>query len=1030
MPKKIVDETLKFEVIINGDKAQKEFGQLERATKKLIDRNEDLEKQAKKLEKSRKDNREAIKKLRDEIDRNNKTIQGNEARMKELTKEIGLNNLSMRQLGREARKLNGILSNLDPNTEEWQQYNKELKAVKGRMSELREEMKPVNESLDDNMELWGGMSAAVGQFFFALNSGDAQAAKAALLSIVELLKNAGKASLAFIATPIGAFIAVLAGIGLAAKEWFNYNNQARQAIILTQEITRLQGEQANAARLQARAISDTFNVDFVETLKTAKVLAKQFNISFTEALEEIEQGLINGQRNNTEFFDSLREYPTFFASAGFSVSEFRKTVEAGYDLGIYQDKLPDAIKEVDLSLREQTKSTVEALENAFGAAFTKRILNQVKNGEITTKEALIEIAKEAEKTGLNVQQNAQLTADLFRGAGEDAGGAIVVLDAFNTALGETEEALSPLEEMIKEVAEANQELAKAQDEALRSENYVAMANEVELFWIKVKTGFFQGIKFITDQFSKFNEWFLKFTASNIATIANFPSVVRESFSEIKNSLGNLGRSFMGLGSIIKKVMTGNFEAAREEFKDSKELWEHEIENLTSTGSEALKKISKIREKASEFVGKELEKRRKAAAAQIELEQNGGSQPKEGDRKTINGIQYIFKNGQWVRVKTGGGGKGDDELTAEDKKILNSKKRLGQLLDDFEAERKLQEELKKVEESQRAEEEEILKIEQKFKKLEEQAAGDSELLSRLEAEKQAQIQDVRDKYADIQLEKDKELRKKLDDASKKFQESQIEAETKLAQAKANAQQAGLNILKRVFGESSALGKAIFAIQKALAIKGIIAETAKANAMVMSNLAIANAKALAAFPLTSGQPWILTNTTAAKATLAANNAASKINIATIAAETVAGMAGFEDGLYPVKRHDGKKFNARFGGAPTTQIVGSPTTFLAGEMPEMIIDPKTFKQMDPAITDYILHLAGKPTPGFESGMYPAGGHQNEDLLQKVNTTIAQLNETISKGVIGHIHWGFDAARNQQQMEERLRKIRNNAKVDQNAV
>ena len=52
----------------------------------------------------------------------------------------------------------------------------------------------------------------------------------------------------------------------------------------------------------------------------------------------------------------------------------------------------------------------------------------MSSGAITTKQALEEIAAESEKAQLSQQQQAQLTADVFKGAGEDAGGALKILE--------------------------------------------------------------------------------------------------------------------------------------------------------------------------------------------------------------------------------------------------------------------------------------------------------------------------------------------------------------------------------------------------------------------------------------------------------------------------------------------------------------------------------------------------------------------------------------------------------------------------
>ena len=73
----------------------------------------------------------------------------------------------------------------------------------------------------------------------------------------------------------------------------------------------------------------------------------------SEANAIIAQGLADGGAKNNEFLDSLGEYDEFFASAGYSAKEFIDILNTGYDLGIYNDKLPDALKEADLALKEK-----------------------------------------------------------------------------------------------------------------------------------------------------------------------------------------------------------------------------------------------------------------------------------------------------------------------------------------------------------------------------------------------------------------------------------------------------------------------------------------------------------------------------------------------------------------------------------------------------------------------------------------------------------------------------------------------------
>src|SRR5690606_31531066 len=109
----------------------------------------------------------------------------------------------------------------------------------------------------------------------------------------------------------------------AAKEVWDYNASTKESLILTEQFTGLTGASADAIRQQAQALTDTFKgTDFTENLKAAQKLVENFGITYEEAFDQISRGLANGGLANDEFFDSIREYPVFFAKAGYSVQEF------------------------------------------------------------------------------------------------------------------------------------------------------------------------------------------------------------------------------------------------------------------------------------------------------------------------------------------------------------------------------------------------------------------------------------------------------------------------------------------------------------------------------------------------------------------------------------------------------------------------------------------------------------------------------------------------------------------------------------
>lgn len=375
---------------------------------------------------------------------------------------------SLKGVTRAISQTRNELANLDSSAANYEsevrRLSAQLRTLTERQTELREELSMTNNEMNALQDTWKDLIAA-------LLAGDILAVQTGILALRGAIMSTGRALLAFIATPLGAFIVGLIAIGAATREWLQYNEAVMKANQLTNSITSLTGYELDSVRLKASTIAKTFDKEYEEIINVAKTLVKEFGVSYEEALDTIEEGFIKGGSANDEFLESMREYPTFFAAAGYTVSEFQNLINTGIDLSIYQDKLPDAIKEFALSMNEQNKSTRDAMVNAFGEEFTKKLFAGVKDGSISVKDALSLVANEAQKVGINAQQAQQLTADLFRGAGEDAGGALKIFEAVRLSIENQVRPLTEAEKATKDLADSYEELAVAQEEALKADGY-------------------------------------------------------------------------------------------------------------------------------------------------------------------------------------------------------------------------------------------------------------------------------------------------------------------------------------------------------------------------------------------------------------------------------------------------------------------------------------------------------------------------------------------------------------------------------
>ncbi len=522
-------------------------------------------------------------------------------------------------------------------SDNWQEAAKNLSQYKKLMDDAKKEQQEFIDQMQSDEEIINEFTDSVGSLFTGFKKGNYQEIKAGFNGIATSIKGVGKATLSLLTSPIGMLVSVLAGIGLATKEWAEYNKKIWETQKLTEQVTGLVGEQAHSVRLHAATLSEVMDQEYKKILETANVLVKKFEISWTEALQTIEDGLIEGGVVNEEYLDSLNEYAPFLADAGYSINEFKNIIAAGYDLGVFKDKLPDALKEFHIAMTEQNDTTRDALDNAFGIKFTDKLFKGIESGTKTTKQALQEIIKESKKYGLSVQQQQQLTADLFKGAGEDAGGALEIFKAVNTALEAQEKVLTPLQKMLKETTQAHHELAAAKDEALRSDDYVAFAGELDIFWKKIQTVFFNVLTSLRNGFTDWTQFFVKQTMLFGVTTQALPKIVQDNFRLIIANIKKLIGAASSFGDIFNRLVNLDFKGAKQAAADYKENVSKSFEVVKTSATGVIDEITRIREEASKKIDLKFEERKQGFIDKDKLDQQ-----KKAEEELLKGRAHITR----------------------------------------------------------------------------------------------------------------------------------------------------------------------------------------------------------------------------------------------------------------------------------------------------------------------------------------------------------------------------------------------------
>ena len=206
------------------------------------------------------------------------------------------------------------------------------------------------------------------------------------------------------------------------------------------------------------AITQTFDADLNDVLKTTQMLMTNFGISGEKSLDIIAYGFQNGLNYSEDFLDTLWEYSVQFADMGYSAEEFAFILEEGFKNGIFNtDKLADGIKEANIRLKEMPEATGEAVKT-LGLDMNKIQSDIAKGGDIA-KKAMDNVCEAIMSIEDPVKRN-QVGVEIFGTMWEDCGVAIAqsitsINDNASTLEGTTNKMSGSIENMNKEIENMN-----------------------------------------------------------------------------------------------------------------------------------------------------------------------------------------------------------------------------------------------------------------------------------------------------------------------------------------------------------------------------------------------------------------------------------------------------------------------------------------------------------------------------------------------------------------------------------------------
>lgn len=397
---------------------------------------------------------------------------------------------SLSGITREMGKTRNELKNLNKNSADYDadvaRLTKHLADLNDKQTEFRDELKLTNIEMgaarDNFTNLLGGLAA-----------GDMQAVQTGMLAIRGSIVATTQAAWAFVMTPIGAFVAVFAGLALATKEVVDFNESIKESNLLLDNLgvdTKL--------RPAIQGIADTYKVGFEQIAKSIDDMVDLGLVKNEfEALDKIKEGLVKAPDKNG-FLSMLQSNGVAAKNLGLQLEDVISLNESFETSGANAEAIFGALQKSSSTLIFQSPQLKKSMEAAFGAGFTSELLSQVKSGSITYYEALDKIYVKGEELGISNQKQAQLAKDLFGKSAIAAGGYEMILGNVAAAHGKNTKALTETQKQTQALAESNIQLAQAQNEALKLDGYNRWKNNALLALNSVKKAWYSMISGIVN----------------------------------------------------------------------------------------------------------------------------------------------------------------------------------------------------------------------------------------------------------------------------------------------------------------------------------------------------------------------------------------------------------------------------------------------------------------------------------------------------------------------------------------------------
>ena len=352
------------------------------------------------------------------------------------------------------------MTDAEKNSEFGRNLATSLEQLKGRLQSAKKDLADVQQELSGSkFGQFGSILDGIGQKM-GLNA-----------NITELLTS----KTALMSAGIGAAGAI---VGKAAQEWTKYNAELAKQDQITTVTTGLKGADSDRMTDQARALTDTYGVDFREAINAANTLMTQFGQTGEQAMSLIRdgmQGMIQG--DGPKLLSMIQQYAPAFRDAGVTASQLVAVIQNS-EGGIFTDQNMNAIVMGIKNIRLMTKATSDALAQL--GIDGQKMSQQLSDGSMTIFDALKQVATQIQGVNSNSQAAGEVMQQVFGRQGAMAGTKLgEAIATLNTNLEETKRQTGEVGDAYNDLYNANVKLNGAIRDCFEYDGWEQMATGIK-----------------------------------------------------------------------------------------------------------------------------------------------------------------------------------------------------------------------------------------------------------------------------------------------------------------------------------------------------------------------------------------------------------------------------------------------------------------------------------------------------------------------------------------------------------------------